>query len=223
MCNRDRIYQTNDYLQKVIDDDFIVSAHKKNYNSLLKVNSITSLDPKVFKVTRYSNGGSSTKGGRTAATCSSYYLVDYFVNQSGCKNDRRVYVKADAFLAITGSVNGFQRLTPWVTSEVWGEIRNIWCNWKTYQTELTLYNGSFTVLSYKNTSTDPVFTTSVRVPFSFAFPSYTSDTWKITIFDGPTGTNIVGENVNPPYVFTQIHIQATSRGVGGNLAIIDCQ
>ena len=225
ICNRNRIYQTGDIVHKVLDDQFMVSTDKGKLDELTKLNSVDNLDLKTFKLLRYSDGGYS--GGRTAGTCGNLWNIDYFENNSGCRDDRRVWAFAQAVFINTGSINGFQRLLPWVNVNIHGQIRNRLCNWNSYATVLSYRNVSFTVLSYQNTSSDPIFTSSIRVPYSASSPDFSSgsDSYGITIFDRSTGTPIVGENVTigGPYQFTQIRVEATSRGVNGNYAVINCQ
>lgn len=223
--NRDRVYQIGSTIVKVIDDTYVVSTDAKNYKVLLAINSINGIDEKEFKVTKYNTGVNveSSAGGRTQARCGNVYLVDYYDNPSGCKNDRRVYIGTRASLVDYGTVGGYQRIGPWLTIEIWGEIRNGWCNWKPYGTDLSYRNIDIDILSYQNTSSDPIFTTSNRVNFAFNPADRTEyDSWKMVPYHNVTGTFIVGENAGD-YGFTNVRIEATSRGVGNNWAVINCQ
>lgn len=227
ICNRDRIYQTGEFINKVVDSRSIVSTKKEFYNELLKINSITNLNSEKFNIIQYSQSANAVTNGRTQSSCGNSYSVDYFQNYSGCSGDRRVVIEAKAYLAFVGFIDGFQVIYPWVSIEILGLKRNSFCNWKRYTTILSSRNVSFACMSYQNISTDPVFTTSVRVPFTFSHADYTttSDAIRLTVFNANTGTSIVGENPykDGPYEFTQIRIEASSRGTDNHWASINCQ
>lgn len=227
--NRDRIYRTQDVFHKVIDERFLVSTTSENYGDLLLVNSVSNLDKSKYTIVEYSTDEpAGDERGRTSSVCGQTYLVDYYHNPSGCRNDRKVFIGARATMINAGfSPMGFQVFVPWLRMEVWGERRlGTLCNWVNYETELSYRNVALRILSYQNTSNDPNFTVSQRVNYDFSLPDLTMCCYhSLLLANGPTGTEVVGENWGiGTYGFVNIRVEASSRGVGAsNWASINCQ
>jgi hypothetical protein len=77
--------------------------------------------------------------GNLTNICSGYYIDDYFSNSSGCRNDRRAYVKARAVFYVDGSY-----LLPYVQAMARAEYRTgTFCNW--YQYSNILYSKIHTL------------------------------------------------------------------------------
>jgi len=65
--------------------------------------------------------------------------------------------------------------------------------------------------------------TTYNYPMTFTNRS-ASNAYEITIHNGPVAQPITWGGGWPPTIqFTQVHLEATSRGVGNNWAIINCQ
>jgi hypothetical protein len=221
ICNREKIYQIGNRINKVIDDLDIVSTNMENYQALRNINSIDQVTSQDFSIINYSENDLQNSSGRTNGACGQSWAIDYFSNNSGCRNDRRVWISAEAFLLYAGQVSGNNKYYPWVSIRVYGEVRNRLCNWNSYITVLTNRNTYFSVLSYRNTSTNPNFTVSTRVPFGEIIPGRTVEDYSLTLFSGPTGHYLLGEFAGT-YNFTQISVEALSRGTEGNWAIVKC-
>jgi hypothetical protein len=226
ICNRERIYQTGDFINKVITDDYLITTHKSNYSKLLLINSIDIPDENSFRVVRLTS--SIEADGRTKTSCGQEILVDYFHNRSRCKNDRRVWISAKTYFLY------FQNnmYLPYSEIKVFGEKRNGFCVWDGYQTELNYRNVSFSVNAFALENPNWGWITpenALRVPFTVTVPDYygTSDVVAVTAFKGPTGAWLFISNgtvnANPLYEFTMIKIEASSRGTNNNWAVINCE
>lgn len=216
IVNRDRLYIADGYVHKVLDDQFIVFTDKKNINELRQINSIQGLNRDVFKVLQYQNfdGSNSSPDGRTNADCGNNLRKDYFDNQPNCRNDRRVWVRGYTYYLISGYY-----YTPYVISEAWGELRTgTFCNWKGYQTRLSTRSCSFTSTASLNGTTYSFY----QAPSDY---NGTTDEYSHTIWNGPVSANaIYWQGGTPPTIqFTQIHLEANSRGTGDNWVVLDCQ
>lgn len=212
ISNRAGIYEYSGYAHKVIDADLIVITKAENISKLQEVSSASGLDSDIFRVVSYnSSEGRIISGGRVNANCGTTLQQDYFANASGCKNDRRVYVRAYAFPVWSGN-----QYTPSALSEAWAEIRNWLCNWKIYDNPIQTRNCSFTVSATLNGTT-------FNYPMSFSDKSQSSGS--IILHNGAVAQPITWQGGTPPSIqFTQVHLESNSQGVGfGNWAIIDCQ
>jgi hypothetical protein len=218
IINRDRLYIAGEHVHKVLNDQHIVYTKEENINALRRITSLDGLNQEIFKVASYQDTPVSPDDARTAASCGPTHQKDYFHNESNCRNDRRVWVRAHAFYAISGN-----NYTPSVISEAWGELRRgTWCNWAQYHTRLSVRNCSFTVyITINGTNASYTFTNT-------DLPDHTSDgdVYDYTIWNGPVlgGPITWTGGAIPTIEFSAIHEEATSRGVGEtNWAVIDCQ
>jgi len=232
ICNRDRIYQTSNHVNKVLNDDYIVSTSKDNLSLLKNVESIDNLDTLLFSVVRISTAFEKTdSGGRTTSVCGDSFLVDYFENNSGCKNDRRVWIKARTYFGYFSDNFYF----PWTEIIEFGELRKWTCSWTPYQTVLNSRNVSFTVNSFGLDNPNLGWTTpqnAIRIPFSVTVGDYygTTEVFSRVIFHQPTGAMLFNTNtlipinsqINDPYGFTSIRVEASSRGTNNNWAVLSC-
>lgn len=212
VCNRAGIYESDGYAHKVIDSDLIVIAKAENINKLQEVSSASGLDSNIFRVVSYtSNESRIINGGRVNANCGTTLQQDYYANSSGCKNDRRVYVRAYAYFVISGN-----QYTPSAISEAWAEIRNWLCNWKIYDNPIHTRNCSFTVSATLNGTT---------FNFPLTFSDRSQQSGSIILNNGAVAQPIIWQGGAVPSIqFTKVHLESNSQGVGfGNWAIIDCQ
>lgn len=232
ICNRDRIYQTSNNVNKVLNDEYIVSTSKDKLNLLKKIESIHNLDTLIFSVRRISSAVEKTdNGGRTSSICGDYFLVDYFENNSGCKDDRRVWIKARTYFGYFSDNFYF----PWTEIIEFGELRKWTCGWFPYKTVLNSRNVSFTVNSFGLDNPNWGWTTpqnALRIPFTVAVNDHygTAEVYSRVIFHQPTGAMLFNSNtaipinsqINDPYGFTSIRVEASSRGTNNNWAVVNC-
>jgi hypothetical protein len=220
IVNREGIYETDGYLNKVIGD-FIVSAKKEDYRKIVDVNSEFLIDVKGIensglKMTRLT-GMESNSDARTNGTCSTIMEATYFDNHSKCRDDREVYLEVKSYLTYWTNSEGEWR-QPRVSIGVAGRYRNYWCNWFSYDTQLEYRSVSFSIIAWTNQNYVGVPTLFTRTPSN---KSTTIDHSSL-IWDQPIGDPLLNQYVTPS-AFTSLHAEASSRGVGYNWAIIDCQ
>ncbi len=232
ICNRDRIYQTSNNVNKVLNDEYIVSTSKDKLSLLKKIETIDNLDTLIFSVRKVANTVDRTdSGGRTSSVCGDSFLVDYFENNSGCKNDRRVWIQAKTYFGYFNDDFYF----PWTEIREFGELRKWTCGWFPYATVLNSRNVSFTVNSFGLDNPNLGWTTpqlAIRIPFTDAPADYygTTDVYSRYIYRQPTGAMLfvanttipINSQVNPPYGFTSIRVEASSRGTNNNWAVVSC-
>lgn len=233
ICNRQRIYQTGDFINKVVSDNYLITTHESNYHQLLTINSIDDVEGEEFQVIKYAQEWESNSASRINANCGKTILVDYFKNANRCKDDRRVWIHAKAYFVYFGD----NMYLPYSDIRVWGEKRNGLCVWSPYETTLKYRNVSFSLLSFALDNPNWGWTTpqnAIRSLFAVAVPDYygTSDILAIDVFKGPTGAwlnmdnysaNTIIAQMNPAYEFYSIRIEAASRGTDNNWAVINCQ
>jgi hypothetical protein len=206
ICNKDGFYVSENKLHKVISNDEIAFTDL-DYADLLLTGQFKHEHVEIVKYSSYED----LHSGKVKANCGSHLQADYFSNSSGCKNDRRVYIRAYSYYAISGN-----QYTPMVISEAWAEIRNWLCNWKPYDTELKTRNCSFTVSAFIN---------GQNLNSTMSFPDRIVWSGSIILHNGPTAQPVMWQGGQIPTIqFTSIHEESSSRGVGlSNWAVIHCQ
>jgi hypothetical protein len=221
IVNREGIYETNGYLNKVVGE-YILTVRKENYQKIHSINSdnfnqkneiLKKQGISIFKFT----GSNINTNARTNATCSTYMEAEYYDNPSGCRNDRRVYISAKSYVTFSAQSDGDWR-QPRVELKVWGTIRNGWCNWSDYGTQLEYRSVSFSLMGwiFQNGSATPTSYSINLVDYSTTYDR-TSLPW-----DQPIGDRVLNQAIYPA-AFSSLHAEGSSRGVGYNWAIIDCQ
>jgi hypothetical protein len=227
ICNRDGIYQAGDQLNKIVNDQYIVSANVGDLSELVDIESVENLDREKYSVISIGNTFNNSSSG-----CGDFLLKDYFENNSGCKNDRRVWIRARTYFSYFNRNFYF----PWTEIYQWGERRKWNCQWIPYFTELNSRNVSFTVNSFSLENPNWGWTTlnrAIRSPFSATLPdSYSgTNTAGRHIYNGPSGallhvepwqTQPIRNYVSPLYGFTSIRVEASSRGTNNNWAVVSC-
>ena len=215
IVNRSRLYIANGYIHKIIDNQHIVFADIENKKRLMQIESVEALDSKVFNIFQYQHYEDQVNS-RTNANCGNNLQANYFDNQPNCRNDRRIYVRGYTYYLISG-----YNYTPRVIAEAWGELRTgTFCNWKSYKTRLSTRNCSFTVTATLNNTNYSFSLTSAQLPDYYG----TTDEYSHIIWDGAVSANPIywqGGTV-PTIQFTQIHLEANSRGTGDNWVVLDC-
>ncbi|MCE2733722.1 MAG: hypothetical protein ACK5WV_15195 [Chryseotalea sp.] len=206
ICNRKGYYESENQLHKVLNDSEIAIVNMENASLLINGN----LNSSLVKIVKY-NSDEQQVNGKVKGNCGQKLEVNYFANAKRCRDDRRVYVRAYAYFAISGN-----QYTPMVISEAYGEIRNWLCNWNLYSTELRTRNCSFTVTARLNNK---------DYSSSLSFPNKIANSKSIILHNGAVAQPItwLGGQI-PTIQFTSIHLESTSRGVGlNNWAILDCK
>ncbi len=213
ICNRDGIYESEGYVHKIIDSEYMIITKSENIDALQKIHSTNNINPKGFRVVPYNATGIQNKQNRQTASCGSIVEKNYFNNNKKCKDDRKVYVKGLTDFIVSG--NNF---TPRAFAVAYGTKRNSFCNWKEYKTALATRNCSFTVTATLNG-------TDYNYSKSFYDQSTTSDSYKILLYNALLTSSPIpwqeGETLS--IEFTKINLEATSRGVGNNWVKLNCQ
>lgn len=211
VCNKDGIYESGGYAHKVIDNKNMVITESENIKALQKVNSISGLDPEVFRVAAY-NATSQSDQGRAMANCGDNVIQSYFNNNSKCRDDRKVWARGFTSFIISGYY-----YTPRAIAEIYGTFRNGWCNWNTYETRLQSRDCSYTVTATLNGQ-------NYSIIKSFPDDSGTEDRYNIVLSEGAIGGAIYWQGGAVPTIqFTQVNLEGTSRGVNGNWVELNCQ
>jgi len=238
LCNRDRMYVTGQQVIKVLNDEMLLSTSRENVALIqdLEIKDVSSVENNShIEIFRYGNNSSSISNinSRTMADeCGSFLNANYSYNPSGCKDDRKVFVEASAYTIyanFTKTVNGTP--IPWMTYQptvqikVWGEYRNRLCNWNYYSTTLSFKDGRIVVDAWDRISEDPYRTYSVSSGWIYYVSGDSNGDARQLIWTKYIGAELVNEGhllVNDPFMFTEVTVKATSRGVNGNYAVINC-
>ncbi|WP_224998050.1 hypothetical protein [Cesiribacter sp. SM1] len=225
IVNREGLYETYGHLNKVMGD-FIVSVKKEDYGKLNKIRFIDDNNkenlPQGVQVIKYIGiDPDSEVNTRSNTLCSTNIQAEYFYNQSNCRDDRKVIISAKSYVLLnTISTYPYkQGAQPRVEIKVWPEIRSgTWCNWSKYLNPLKYKNVAFTVMALSDpNSVNPTLITR-------NIPDYApTDEREHLIWDQAMGATVPRERNISAYPFTSFHGEATSRGVGDNWAVLDCQ
>jgi hypothetical protein len=225
IANRDRLYISDGVAHKVLDEHRIVITDIENIDELLAIESVNGLDASRFRVAEYQSSGAAPLSDGTLADCGADLRADYFDNPSGCRNDRRAWVRAYAYFLVSGYY-----YTPAVISEAWAELRTgTFCNWRHYQNILHTRNCSFTVAATLNDTTYYFEKTTTDLassnPYDGTQPESQHFIWGGDSGGAPVGPAIYWVGGYPPSIqFSSIHMESSSQGVGADhWAVIDCQ
>ncbi len=219
ICNREKIYESEGFFHKVLDNQFIVIASKEKLSQLRKIESIENLDTSLFKLIQYNNTEpkAAISSGRTLSdACSNNMEYSYYYDPSGCKSDRKVYVRAYIYWAISGS-----NYTPWLISETWGRRRaGTLCYWYFYDTKLNSRDAYFDVKIVINGITNHYILTEASIPDYYGTVDEGSHTiWNNALTGGP----ITWQGGTPPAIsFTRAFVEASSQGTNNNWVSVDC-
>ena len=218
ICNRERIYESEGFVHKIIDNQFLVLAEKENLNRLRKIEFKDNLDTSIFKLVQYNNNSESkdeTKSSRTSSwTCTNNIETWYYYDPSGCKNDRKIYAAAGTWWLISG--NNF---TPWLASRIWGRRRaGTLCYWYGYSTVLSYRNIQFDVKIVINGITHH-FVLDEGIPDYYG----TAEESEKQIWNNSLTGSITWQGGTPPAIsFTRAVVEGSSRGTNNNWVTIDC-
>lgn len=224
IVNRQGFYKTDGFVNRVVGD-YILTVRADDYEGLKKVKSVDRIvDSKVLnsqgiRTYRYVGFDSNSEDTRILSPCSTQMITEYFENESGCRNDRRVYLRATSFVAYTVTSEG-DFYQPKVAIRVWGERRRgTWCNWDWYRTALSLRNISYTIRGYAAQSN------GVFVPRSYSIAvgdSNSPSDYTYWEHNRNIGVKVLNQHITP-FPFTKLHAEGTSRGVGDVWVVLDCQ
>ena len=221
IVNREGIYRTNGYVNKIIGD-YIVSVKE---NEFLKLNNIKSIKTDSKNTPTHEDGvkifkfidSDSNSNLRISTTCEPTMVAEYFDNHRKCSDDRRVYVSAKSYIKFSTNFEGDWR-QPRVEIKVWGTIRNSWCNWGNYLTQLQYRNVSFSIMAWirQDGISSPLLYTRSLTDYA-PLGDRSVLTW-----DQPIGNPVLNQ-VIAASAFTSLHAEGSSRGVSSNWAVLDCQ
>ncbi len=223
ICNRERIYESEGYVHKVLDDQFIVISKKENLNSLRKINVGDKLDQSAFNLTQYSDLSDGGNSGRTQAdVCANemQYYLEY--NPSGCKNDRRVYARTSTNWIISGN-----NYTPHLIAETFAKRRaGTFCFWYFYNTVFHTRDADIRVRMVINGITYNFILSKANG----SIPDYNLDgligeveDYSLYNNDLQTGPTYWSSGPAPVIGFTKAFFEASSRGTGDNNWVsVDC-
>ncbi len=241
IINRDGIYRTGDHFHKVIGD-FIVSVKKEDYSMLatIKLTDGVPLEMSGVNVFQYTTPlevdlkNTANSRNKVATLCpggsGTLYIEDEeYNNPSGCRNDRTAYISARSFINLFtgyGDFNGTWRYGDFrqqaVETRVWGRIRNGYCNWSNYSTQLEWRSVTYTMNSPITTGYQ-----ADRTLFEYQYISKNvsnkdsggdvPDIKEVTLF-GDVQFNVP----IAPIAFKYLYGEGKSRGVGDQWAVIYC-
>jgi len=217
-----RIYIVTGIVHKVMSDNTIAITDLDNLSLLNDTNSEEEAELRNFTLNKYQF--SEKKRLLSSARVEDDMVVwcdwngdgnvearaRYWNNNSGCKDDRKAWIRGRAYFSIAG---GFYE--PGYIGEVWGEKRSAFtCNWSLYKTTLQTKNNSVGVEYYINTVET----------WDVSFPDYSSssDESDHQMFWGSIGPEEYNNGTGPYITLKDIHGEVSSRGIGSNWAILDC-
>ncbi len=240
IVNRAGIYQTSEYLNKVVGGN--IYTIQKNESE--KLNLMLPSDPAPCQLARKAqrsgivvnpyvailidpcNSGGGGGGPVNPPpppppppSCQATNRAEYFLNESGCSDDRLVAIFGISYLLTYTTFEGTWR-QPRVKIEVDGKIRlAFWCIWASYKTQLEYRNVSFSIMAYTRQN-DVGFPTL----FTRSLPDYFQAHEDINlVWDRPIGDAVLNQVITPS-AFTSLHAEGKSRGTGVNgWAVIDCR
>jgi len=224
ITNRDGIYQTGEYLNKIIGD-YVVTADKSRLKILKTLNSTDQLQGKIdgVQIFRYVGPIDQNSIGRTNASCGTNMFASYFKNESGCRNDREVNLFVTSYRNISTNTSSTYYY-PKVEIIVQPRKRlGTVCSWTGYDNPTELRNTSFSIYGWQRLSYTSSGTTSQLALYSFTLP-YVYNPYG----NGYKWTQAIGDwTFNEPvgaFPFTTLHAEGKSQGVGvDGWAVIDCR
>ena len=173
-----------------------------------------------------------------------YLSGEYFDNQSGCNNDRRVYVTAITrkvyttwnAIDIYGNPFSYTEYTAYVEGNVYGMKRNGLCHWSEYKTlyacsDLTVSVDAFNnsdgktfldwVLINHSTSSTIIPTTAIKAGWENASDDYYGMVLELFVGHRALNEGQIYEDLETG--FYSCHLEGTSRGIGlyTNWAVIN--
>lgn len=215
ICNKDRIYGSQEYLFKVMDNKNIVIAKKEEYKELAELKTIPNPDNKKFEVFVYS-GKNNFIEGRIQADCAKNSIIETYIS-----DNRSVTVYARVFNSPTGN-----QIQPVLSAGIYGRTQSWFTGgWSRYSTELSYRRCRFYV-SHANASNSSGILPYNDTLTNLIAPDYsgTSDEREHQIYYNhplcDPFDRVGGQG--PSIYFAYIHMEGSSRGVGDNWAIIDC-
>ncbi len=222
--NRDGLYETSGYLHKVVGDYIITvkSNHFSELKNIKSVNSNSRLSDKIaiFKFTESER--ELNTNARTNSVCSVSLTDSFWLNESGCKNDREAFVRARSYQEISANTGGTYYY-PRISFRVWGRYRNWLCTWKEYDTQYEYRNASYSIWAWERISMNS--SASISQPKFYPVESIPDESiddgsYGLT-WDRPIGDWRFNENLATS-PFTSVYIQGKSRGIGDNWITVSC-
>lgn len=224
VVNREGVYQTGNYVNKLIKN-YVLTVEKEKAFLLTDLNGIDNNVNSILNLAaqrdidffEYSNDVDSNASVRTNAACSTIEYGSYYFNPSGCKDDRKVFIDAKSYITISRTYEGDWR-QPRVSIQVYaGKRKGTFCNWVGYSTTMDRRNISFGIMNWTNQNgvLEPKYY-DINVPDESSSYDVTAIGW-----DYAVGSKALNQLISPS-PFTYFYGEASSRGVAGNWAIINC-
>ncbi len=237
--NRNGIYKTDQYLNKVINNIIYTVEH----GEIKKLESLSSRLPgcQIARLAAASGISSlqyTQENQIIDDECSNpdpnpnpppvprCYLnmeASYFANSSGCSDDREVYISASSYITPYSGLREFDGTfkvayykQAYINIKVWGKKRNWLCNWATYATSLEYTVWELEINAHRVLSSDANGTISEIRPFIFN-PYQLGPSVDREWMDYPVkvGDLTINETIQP-YAFTKLKVEGKTRGTGSN-------
>lgn len=236
IVNRQGFYQTMNVMNRVIGDR-IYYTKLDDWSKLTSFNPANAEQENIQSLSYKLPGGSFevTASGRTASACMGQMVANVEVDVGGCTGDRQSWIRVEGNL-ISGQIYfelddgqpyylNSRQMSMYFT--VWGRKKNVWCNWKEYETQLEWHGITYTMTAWVNYdyiyyNGTVIQTYSTPTPFSGTVPDYygTGNEYQ-HIAARFLGDATINETwpANPPSAAT---MWGKTRGVGVQYAAIQC-
>ncbi len=196
----------------IIIDDKIVQIKDEDYyiveglgrSDILKM---AENDQNIKIQTLYAKENAELKAGN----CGSLKSATYTRDEKRCKRDRKVILEIYTYVNYGTITNDC-----YTVAKVYGK-RKFACVWGRYKTELRLQDTEFTV-KYP-IFFEPYTNTTGYDSYSMRFPLAVEETRELVSYTYYSDKRIIRNKL--PY-FSKVYAKATSRGVGNNWAIVNC-
>ncbi len=208
LTNKDRIYVSEGYAHKVMDDSYLLITPAKNIRELRKQESIVDYDKDLFELRQYANFEVTDSQGRSLASCGGLESVFYVRDESGCNNDRRGESIARADWIIS-----FNNYTPALIAQGLAE-RKIICVWVLYDTSI----HSKDVFARLRWSVN-----GIQDNRSLYIADKNTYSHRLWVWNGAWAGSVYWHGGSTPWIYLdEVYQPISTGGIGTNYAIIDC-
>lgn len=218
IINRQGFFQVGDFLHKV-DAEYVVSANAQSHNKLFEKDLVAKYGEKGgassgIKVMRYLPENISATG-KKAQACWYEMIASYFKNQSGCKNDREVFINTRSYMNTWTDYEGDHFGQRFMVG-VWGEIRNGFCNWNMYHTEVHRQSVSFNMTAW-----DVINGIGIPTAYTITIPDRSDEFSSEMVWDGSIGDVLLNQYATAAN-YNSFYGRGATRGTDNNWAVLSC-